>query len=527
MSSSSSFQTAATASSPGRSSAAPGGSARGGETTAGGHVRRQRAKAAAKAAAQAAAHAALEWTEEEASGAALAVGQEAVPKELSPPVDQQPESSSAAASPRQGDDTIASQPSAAPKASVALPRGSRKKGRRRREPTKTLAFTFSTEVRRGSRRRTSDQESAQERLGGGAVSRPRASSGGLSSRAESGLATTAGAQKPKSGGQILLAGLLGGAAANQGGLDDSMIELPEDSTGNFAAGDSDWLEKESLSPSAVLSTGLAAPASFRATKAAVGVAQRRPSFGSTMTQAPASPPGGHCGAASSPCFGAASSMQRGRPGLERPRLTSKPGEQREEQLPGGGSMSRSASSSSACAALDDGEFAAAAYGALFTERASILRARIGSHLLRPTEAERPASRHVCWNQDAPVEVVQFCVEQPMPNTTRGPRRVFGGELQAQMMASGPSPSTVPGASMMAPAGALGTGPGRPPRGGLPQERLVANKAPSSMSTALPASRVSEHVQNRRPGISDLAPAPEGMLAKDPEERWQADRMPTW
>lgn len=113
------------------------------------------------------------------------------------------------------------------------------------------------------------------------------------------------------------------------------------------------------------------------------------------------------------------------------------------------------SSSSSLAQLaqdDDGERANASSAAQVTgcgsertsERArstSIIRQRLGSHLARAAthvggdlEIDRE-QRHVsfCADRAGGVEVVQFTVDDgPSPETKRGPRRVFGGELQSHV-----------------------------------------------------------------------------------------------
>merc|ERR1712048_418218 len=83
-----------------------------------------------------------------------------------------------------------------------------------------------------------------------------------------------------------------------------------------------------------------------------------------------------------------------------------------------------------------------AFGMERSRSTSILKGRLGNHSVRAHATNEvlmeDRDRHVSFCAERGVEVVQFSVDHSLPSTTRGPRRVFGGELQAHMGPSGNS-----------------------------------------------------------------------------------------
>eukprot|EP00440_Ansanella_granifera_P036736 gb/GFBE01039850.1/.p1 GENE.gb/GFBE01039850.1/~~gb/GFBE01039850.1/.p1 ORF type:complete len:608 (+),score=66.25 gb/GFBE01039850.1/:1-1824(+) len=476
------------------------------------------AKAVAKAAAAAAAEAMLEWSVQEAALAEADVSK--AKASLQATCDYAGKTGLEAegattenSSPRAGSDGSTQ---AASRPSIKAAPGSRKKGRRKKgpEPTRTLAFTFSTEVRRTTRRRGQPTEVSQERLQLGA--RPRVAS-------SSGSASSTGLNSRRASSDIAAMPALQQLAPLSAGLEKSpseeFAEDDDEEARTVAQMVEDWVEKAPqpqtrvgrgwqgpLAPSAA-AVG-APPAIQRATPPGKGspglVADTGPLPGNLAPDVPdeiltlspkvpstARPPGqrlspapqrSHLAGAwapappSTPCAGASSPLtvrrQRRLPNQGAPPPPWR--ESREDD-------ERSSGTHSAGGPMEEEPLQPTLNER--SQSSSIIR-RVG---LRGEAEDDKKGRTVSFCADTPVEVVQFSVDDN-PTTTRGPRRLFGGELQASTGA------TAAVATPPTPVGSIASQRSRGFGGGFAMKLTAPGKGPATS----------------RLGIRDLAGSPADM-----------------
>lgn len=182
---------------------------------------------------------------------------------------------------------------------------------------------------------------------------------------------------------------------------------------------------------------------------------------------------GLCPVAPAPCL--PGSVGRGP--RSRRLLLAQQGELLEE---GGSSAASSSRSSSARARRQEAESAPAGGAGADGRGRSTSILRGPAHSIRASRAALDDERHVSFVGSGGVEVVQFNVDDhygQLPNTTRAPRRIFGGELQSHLLASG--------------------GAATHPRGLEGMRRALPSE---------PGIRSVERLPNVRPSVRDLGPS---------------------